>query len=150
MIYAASKSPSKNPFLKNEVKKVIENLKKTEQEADRLEKKLKISASERPPRSSAALFSAKFLDFKNTRSADVPGRTWAGRATKEGRLNIRERRGARLDRHTALKELVLLMGVSVLESVALSKARLPTIIGFLITGVLIGLTASDSSRKPMK
>ena len=37
-----------------------------------------------------------------------------------------------------LKELVLLMGVSVLVSVALSKARLPTIIGFLITGVLIG------------
>jgi len=30
------------------------------------------------------------------------------------------------------------MGVSVLVSVALSKARLPTIIGFLITGVLIG------------
>ena len=41
MIYAASKNPLKNPFLKNEVKKVVEILKKTEQEADRLEKKLK-------------------------------------------------------------------------------------------------------------
>lgn len=41
IIYAASKSPSKNPFLKKEVKKVIDDLKKTEQETDNLEKKLK-------------------------------------------------------------------------------------------------------------
>ena len=41
MIYAASKSPLKNPFSKKEVKKVVEGLKKTEQEADALEKKLK-------------------------------------------------------------------------------------------------------------
>ena len=41
MVYSASKNPSKNPFLKKEVKGVVEDLKKTEQETGALEKKLK-------------------------------------------------------------------------------------------------------------